>query len=71
MNEETLDKAEANAKMRFEALKIEGGKIEARIAEDNKNLAKVAEQMIRIQGEFQAIQNLRPQADAKLTDNKK
>lgn len=54
-----LDKAEAEARLRFEKKKAEGVEIEKRIAKDQAELETVTQELARIQGEFRAIQNLR------------
>lgn len=58
-----LDKAEKEALAAFEAKKAEGAVLESRMRADKEAHQQIVQDMVRLQGAYQAIQNLRKQAE--------
>lgn len=58
-----LDKAEAEALALFEAKKAEGSVLESKMRGDREAHQQIVQDMTRLQGAYQAIQNLRKQAE--------
>lgn len=60
-----LDAAEKEAIALFEAKKAEGAVIEARMRADKEAHQQIVQDMTRLQGAYEAIQNLKKQAGVK------
>lgn len=58
-----LDAAEKEALAAFEAKKAEGAIVESRMRADKETHQQIVQDMVRLQGAYQAIQNLRKQAE--------
>jgi hypothetical protein len=65
MNKEQLEKKEAELIEKFEQVKKVAGQTDANIQELNRKNAEYQAEMLRIQGEFRLLQELK-QEDAKI-----
>lgn len=66
-----LDAAEKDANKRFDEWKAKGIAIEQNMAKEQEALNEIRSEIVRLQGEHRAIQNLRKQAEGSTLPTKK